>query len=525
MTPTSPHPGADLLEVVRVAREREGALLTAGELRVLDRIEGLDPEALELFARLQTRTGEVYRLAALDYALDVPGAIGRLAAAGLVHTQLADDRCRAAFDVPGLQAACRRLGLPTGGRREVIEARLAGRRWVEEAVVAVGHRRLLQRLDRFFFQSSWADRSLLVAERLGAVRWAEYTPTGGPGLFPDRRALRAWERAREGDWTDPGEPLRIALAGPPAAGWSAWRRAVEEVVAQDPDADTLARLLAAGAPVRTALVRRLEKEGRLAEAVRVCTTAVGAEALGLERTGRRLGKKLGWGWPPRPPLEVARERTLVLAPGPVAGSRPTWRVGGEARVVEAAMIALLAEAGRVAIHAENWFWTSLFALVFRDLYFAPVPGMLPTARRTGPLDLGTPGFHRRRVDAVEARLRAVAQDGPAPHVAGWTGERLTGLVDAEGVRRRADRVPGPMAACVLGRLARDGWDAARGLPDLLIFSGPTARVEGAVPSTLEEGAFLAEVKGPGDSLRDEQRVWIDHLRRAGVSVELWILRA
>jgi Fanconi-associated nuclease 1 len=189
------------------------------------------------------------------------------------------------------------------------------------------------------------------------------------------------------------------------------------------------------------------------------------------------------------------------------------------------VLALLAAAGRPALHAENWFWTSLFALVFRDLYFAPVPGMLPTSRRSGPLDLGTPGFHRRRAEAVEARLREVGADGPARWTLGWTGERLAGLGDADAVRAVAAHVPGPMAAAVLGRLAREGWDAARGLPDLLVLPGSPARLAGAVPATLGEAAFLAEVKGPGDTVRDEQRLWMARLHEAAVPVELWILRA
>ncbi len=525
MTPTSTHPGADLLEVVRVGRLREGHLLTAGEAVVLDRIEGLDAEALELYARLQVRTGEVYRVAALDYALDVRAAITRLAAAGLVHTVLPHDRCRPAFDVPALRAACARLGLATSGLRADLEARLAGARWVAEPVVAVGHRALLSRLDRFYFQVPWMDRSLLVAERLGAVRWADYPPTGGPGLFTDRRTLTTWERAQRGDWSDPGEPLRLALRGPPAVGWSPWRRAVAAVLEAGPDADTLNRLLAVGAPVRVALARQLEREGRLAEVVAVCARATGVDALALARTGRRVGNKVGLAWPPVPPLATPRTRTLELTAGRPAGGRPTWRVGARDLVIEPAMVALLAETGREALHAENWFWTSLYALVFRDLYFAPVPGMLPTARRSGPLDVGQPGFYARRAPEIDARLQALTHEGPSPWTASWAGERLAGLVDGPTVQARADRVPGRIAAAILGRLATEGWEAARGLPDLLIFSGSPVRIPGAVPSTLEEGCFLAELKGPGDSLRDEQRLWIDHFRRCGVSVELWILRA
>ncbi|MBA2320773.1 MAG: VRR-NUC domain-containing protein [Deltaproteobacteria bacterium] len=35
---------------------------------------------------------------------------------------------------------------------------------------------------------------------------------------------------------------------------------------------------------------------------------------------------------------------------------------------------------------------------------------------------------------------------------------------------------------------------------------------------------LAEIKGPGDVLRPDQRVWADQLRRAGVRAEWWSVR-
>jgi len=380
-------------------------------------------------------------------------------------------------------------------------------------------------MDRVYLQSPWADRSLLVAERLGNLRWARYTPTGGPGLWPDRRTLTTWERARGGEWVDPGEPLRLALQGPPAAGWSAWSRAVEAVLATGPDADTLRALLAAGAAVRIPLVRALEAEGRHAEAFAACAgPRDAAEGLALTRTAARLARRLGVGVPPHPPLQEPRVRSFVLAPGPPSGGRPTWVVDDVARTVEASMIALVRAAGRAATHAENWLWTSLYALVFRDLYFLPVPGMLPTPRRAGPLDVGTAGFASRRAAAVDARLRALAEEGPARFVSGWEGERLAGLADGEAASAAAASVPGAMAAAVLGRLAREGWDAARGLPDLYLPPGPAVRLEGAVPGALSAEALLAEVKGPTDALRDEQRVWHHHLRCAAIPVELWILR-
>lgn len=523
--PPSPHPGADLLEVVTVALEREGHLLTAGEALVARRLAALDPEALELYARLSVRVGPVFRVAALRYGLDVPAAVARLVAAGLAVDRVPDARCAPAFDVPALKDACRRLALPVGGTRGELEARLAGRRWVEEPVVALAHLRLVRRLELLYFQRPELDRGHLVAERLGALRWATYVPTGGSGLFPDRRALRRYERARAGEWEE-GEALAVALAGRPEVGLSPWRRAVEAVVAARPDADTLGRLEATGAPLRHARALALEREGRPTEALAACRVpAEHPEAVPLARTGRRLARRLGEAWTPHPPLREAPVRRFWLVPAGRAAARPLWAVDGRALPVEAALVRRLAVAGRAAVHAENALWTTLFALVFREAYFLPVPGMLPTPRLAAPLDLGRPGFHLRRRAPTEALLRRVAAEGPAPFLAAWSGERLTGLWADPAWLALAATVPGPMAAAVLERLLAEGWAAARGLPDLYVPPGPEVRLEGAIPARVPAGARLAEVKGPGDTLRDDQRRWHHRLLEASVPVEIWMVES
>ena len=267
---------------------------------------------------------------------------------------------------------------------------------------------------------------------------------------------------------------------------------------------------------------RSEREGRVAEAIAVCRDphAAPVEGVALERTGRRLAHRARTGWVPRVPLREAPLRNVRLPAGE-RRARPTWHVDGEDRLVEPALVALLRLATRDALHAENWLWTSLYALVFRDLYFLPVPGMLPTARRDGPLDVGTPGFYARRREAIAVRLADLAERGPSTYVKGWSGERLAGLWSADAVRSVCARIPGPTAAAILTRLVKEGWAAARGLPDLYVLPGAEVRLPDSVPSRIASGDLLAEVKGPGDTLRDEQRVWHHHLLESGILVELW----
>lgn len=519
MTPRSEHPAADLRTAITWALEREAPLFTAGELVVLRRMLTLGPDAGELFARLSQRVGLVFRVAALDYACATPEALAELREAELVTGAVPDDLAFGAFTADGLREACQRLGLPRGGVRAQLEARLIGERWLPEPVILVAHRALLDRVTRL----GGFDRALAPVERIVGLKWAEYTPTGGPGLFATRSALRSYERARVGELTRE-EALGFARAGPPPWGRSPFRAAVEAVLASDPTADELAGIPGCAVPH----VRALEREGRVAEALTRCRAGDPDPeiALALTRTGRRLARALRAPWPPAEPLRDAQVRKLWLPRDEAAaGPRPRWRGdaarGGEH--IEAAAVAAVAGAGREALHAENWLWASLFALVFRELYWLPLPGRLPTPRRGGPLDLGTPTFYRARAEAAEAVLARLRAEGVAPFAASWGGERLDGLVRPEEAMAAGARLDGPLVAAVLERFLHLGWSAAHGLPDLLVLSGPEARLPDAVPGLLRERAFFAEIKGPTDALRDGQRLWHDHLNNRDILVEVWMV--
>jgi hypothetical protein len=272
----------------------------------------------------------------------------------------------------------------------------------------------------------------------------------------------------------------------------------------------------------------LDPPGAVGLAGRWCPRVDPASALALERSARRLARAAGvtWGSAPRrtPPK---RRWTLPGAGGD--GARPLYRIEGQDLPVEPALVHLLAVRGRRVQHAEAAPWTTLFALILRDLYFLPLPGVLPVPWLTGPLDLGTPAFAEARPAALEDRLAEV-RAGAAPALVrarfqAHAGELLAGarwdLCDGEALAAAAEALGGPALAVVLGRLAREGWQAARGLPDLLILPGPALDLPEAAPAHLGPGLLLAEVKGPGDSVRDAQAAWFHLLLEAGAPVELW----
>ncbi len=516
MTPNSPLPADDLRTAIRWALEREAPLFAAGELVVLHRMLALGDDAAELYARLSLRVGAVFRIASLDYACATAEALRELCAADLLTRCVPDRLAVVAFTADALRGSCRRLGLPHTGNRAVVEARLAGSAWREEPVVLVLHRGLLARVERL----GGFDRAMAPMERIIGVRWADYAPTGGAGAFATRRALNTYERARAGELT-PEEALALAKAGPPPWGKSPFTAALEAVIQTDPEADTLAALPGCG----LLHVRALEAEGRLAEALTRCRQGDPdpETALALARTGKRLARSLRAPWPPPPVLTEPSRRRLWLprAPPTPSDPRPRWLVDGQPMTIESAAVALVTGAGRTALHSENWLWTSAFALVFRELYWLPLPGRLPTAHRSGPLDLGTPAFYLARREAAEAALARLQAESIRPFAAAWSGERLDGLVRAEVSLPVLGALGGPFVAAVLRRMVHEGWAAARGLPDLLVLPGGEVRLADAVPGKLPSSAFFAEIKGPTDSVRDGQRRWHHELLSASIHVELW----
>ena len=565
------HARRDLFEAVRVAIGRDGALLTAGELWVARRLLALPDEAASLYARLFSRQPKIFRTGGLSYAeiarVDVAAAV--LVAEGFAWdaralapaASLAD-----ALTVAELKEVCRGLGRPLSGKRADLLTRVAEADARPALAARVGpslwlrHRGLMRRLARLYLHDHAGDLSRLVIARMEIVRYPAYTPTGGAGLFPDRRGLLGYEAAlvRRALLTEARavEDAAAAIAAvertprPPdhQRRFSA-RRFDEELVLVaaraleqrgDPAGaeELYRRLLSAGtryageAYWRRALC--LASLGRADEGAALCAAAreevdpVLARA--LERTGRRLARAAGRGWIPLPPLLRPDVREIPLPAAAFVGVRPGYASSRGALPVEEALADALAALGRGAIYGENALWTTLFGVLFRRVLFAPVPGMLPTPLLDAPLDLGRPGFAGRRQAEIAAAIGAITA-GEAPdrlREAEVAREQVRGvrwdLFTGDHLARVAEALGGPALATLMRPFAEDWSGAAHGMPDLCVLPGPEVTLPGALPGRVPACVVLAEVKGPTDALRDGQRVWLDRLIRAGVRAELWNVR-
>ncbi len=548
--------------VVDTVLEHRRALLSPQELEHIEALLACSKPAQQLFVRLLSRKGELFRRSRLGYGEipDIDAAVEELAAAGFLAVDpdelMAGPEVLGALTVPELKQLAAHHKLPTGGRKDELLGRLAD-------ADAAGTRAWLRKADRFlvlqrdppflvaqvlFFGNRHQDLTEFVLVDLRISSYEEVEIDYDHPLFPDRAALEEYLLA--------------------AARWDAGYAAAEEL-----DLETLGRL---GGEAWEALARRealpayrrrvdparyderliylaareLERAGLLAEGaasyrhllrhgLNAARVARAADRLGLvlHRLGRRdelppavepwlhsgrlddisrhrIERRLARMKFREDPRRQLREPELVefeLESAGYQGTKALYRCDdGEARVVE---LAVLERLGGDGLWCENGLYTTLTGLLLWDEIFAPLPGMFQHPFQHGPLDWGSDDFHANRAELVTARLAALRDaDVPAEVDRAWEahhGRRCSG-VHWDAFPRdqvvRAAAALGPALLDIVQRIARHPRRHRRGLPDLLVWQ--------------PGGVLLVEVKGPGDQPSVEQVLWHDFLVRRGLPVRL-----
>ncbi|TIA93489.1 hypothetical protein E3P81_00915 [Wallemia ichthyophaga] len=173
--------------------------------------------------------------------------------------------------------------------------------------------------------------------------------------------------------------------------------------------------------------------------------------------------------------------------------------------------------GWQGLHTEGRIVRTIFVLALWDIIFDPAEGAFETPFQIAPLDLHDGDFYELRRDAIESRLGEICEIGAADLVAerydaeiekrtwaiavNWDYERgqLVGLAECLGGRCLAQ----------IFRVLCQDWDhRTGGMPDLVLWRTDT------------HTAKFAEVKGPGDTLSETQKVWNDVLLSTQCEVDL-----
>ncbi|KAI0306703.1 hypothetical protein B0F90DRAFT_1814554 [Multifurca ochricompacta] len=185
--------------------------------------------------------------------------------------------------------------------------------------------------------------------------------------------------------------------------------------------------------------------------------------------------------------------------GDVQKGKSTWRGRGDEVVnVETYVLQHYERLGYRGYHCEGRIITTLFGLLFWDIIFAAIPGAFETPYQAAPLDIFEDTFYHAREELVEARLDEISEGKARDIIQRIDDEHREGGTWCVGVRWDL----------FLKEDLLEIVERGSGVPDLFIWN------------YLEKHCKFVEVKGPGDRLQENQKLWIDVMQRAEVSVEV-----
>ncbi|KLO19274.1 hypothetical protein SCHPADRAFT_924671 [Schizopora paradoxa] len=174
--------------------------------------------------------------------------------------------------------------------------------------------------------------------------------------------------------------------------------------------------------------------------------------------------------------------------------------------------------GFKGFHSEGSIVSTIFGLLFWDIIFLNVPGAFETPYQSAPLDIASECFYFARRDAIEARLKDIENGKAREILARIDDEHREKATMCVGVRwdiyEKSDLVEivkllTPEGLSMICRLfCEDYGGRMSGIPDLLVWRSKDSTIK------------FVEVKGPGDGLSENQKVWIDVMLRSGITVEL-----
>ena len=522
--PPPPHYYADnLLRLLREVSRQYNDILLETERDYLQRAFALSVGALRLYARLLTRKGPLIRIDSLRYheISDVSAALAELESAALVRCgpPLPADRFLAMLTRVELRALFPHAHAPLKDQLiDTIAARYPDH-WIRDTVershrlcVALGAEKL-SIMQLLFFGESRAGLSTFVLEDLGMLRFEAYTLDPRHRQFHDRLelddylgmlALREQLRMLDTRWQH-----ALAVDALDALWRFRERRALERV--------------------RGGLVNHLGRSAERARDYDLALSAYGraSRAPGRERRARLLrrlgdqdGVRLSLDAIERAPVSggegffarqfrAARRSSVAHYPAEriLRLPGPPGREG-----VEAAALAALTRDGGDGRHLENLAPLGMLGLAFWDVIFAPVDGAFVNPYQVRPLDLYWNDFRRARSAAIDARFAELAQPCALLRAVCATSRAKHGIsnalvdwraLDAQFVRRAVRCVPSPVWLAIFDHMLDDLEQTRTGFPDLTLLFG--------------RGRFqFVEVKGPGDQLRREQRLWFEFFAKAGI---------
>ncbi|KAF8891363.1 hypothetical protein BD779DRAFT_1514822 [Infundibulicybe gibba] len=162
--------------------------------------------------------------------------------------------------------------------------------------------------------------------------------------------------------------------------------------------------------------------------------------------------------------------------------------------------------GFKGFHSETRILTTIFGLLFWDVIFADVEGAFETPYQTAPLDMAEDSFYLARKDIIEARLLEI-EAGKGKEILELHDEQFraqevfcTGvrwdICDQQDLLEIIECLGGSSLSFICRLFCEDYAGRSSGVPDLIVWNPH------------EKLCKFVEVKGPGDSPQENQKVYI-----------------
>src|SRR5210317_2079351 len=213
--------------------------------------------------------------------------------------------------------------------------------------------------------------------------------------------------------------------------------------------------------------------------------------LSLARIEARISKKLG----------IAKATPKLRTPEEFKISIPK-----PDRCVELGSAEAMATPSAPIAYVENCLINSIFGLLFWDALYAPVPGAFFHPFQSHPADLYRSAFKQKREAEINAAWQQLNEGSYAEVIferyqqkRGTTNAFIHWSVITEELLALALKlIPAEHLRLIFERLLSDIRTHRSGFPDLIQFD------------TNQQNYRLIEVKGPGDRLQDNQKLWLDY---------------
>ncbi|WP_257284358.1 VRR-NUC domain-containing protein [Endozoicomonas sp. SESOKO1] len=509
--------------------ERQYAdLLSCGETDFLCRFRMLTEDAQKLYVRLVGRKGPMFRSDKLSYPeiVSIELAINELACAGLMQVNPLLDMVALSDLMTKSELLCcfpDQLGPYRSERKQALVNRLvdSGNPCPDLpfTILQPLYREELRTLLFLFFGNHSQDLTEFVLQDLGLNHFESYPLKSR--LFNSREELeqglglsQLWQEvACENNKLDLDELQALAAKLPPSPDFrhpTLKRRYARLVnaIARDLERQGAWRDAMVSfqqsylPPSRERRTRILAKLNDTAGALALCEEIQASPASSLELAfAHRFAKTLR-GERCRRQTAPFNERTLELNDN---GQRVEFQVQAHFK-----------HQGWQVFYVENALINGLAGLWFWDIIFADREGAFFHPFQSGPADLMTPDFYRSCKDSIHQRLAEMSESNLLDTLLA-TCSRKQGIsnrlviwpaLSPELITLAVSLIPLEQLRAMFQRLMFDIAHNRTGFPDLILFDPENNRYQ------------WLEVKGPGDRLQENQKLWLAFFQENGIPAEV-----